>query len=363
QGLRDRGRGARRADAARHRTARRGRRRDALGRERADGRARARGGGRGGDRDPRRGAGAQGLHDRRRGAGPARGCGHRAARRHGRNDMGTRLVTGRAVAALAALALGACSVVDYGGGVGRDRAAADAAAVRPAVAPSAWRELAQSIEGRPIRVREIGSGSRRVIWVGGIHGDETEGSVATDELPAAFAARPELAELVTLTIVEDANPDGRARGTRTNARGVDLNRNHPASNYAPGDGRGPAALSEPEARALHDLIVDTDPHLVIVAHSWGPQPSRPPCAINFDGPAEHLAAAFGRISGYPVVPSTAIHGTPGSLGSFVGLDRRIPILTLEYPKGRNPERCWEETRDAILAVIDGRPEALEGGAR
>ena len=278
--------------------------------------------------------------------------------------MATGIVTLRSlVAGAIALALGACTVVDYGGGVGRDRSAADAVSSRPTLAPSAWWELGRSVEGRAIRIREIGSGSRRVIWVGGIHGDETEGSVATDELPAAFASRPGLGDLVRLIIVEDINPDGRAQGTRGNAHGVDLNRNYPASNFERGDGRGPAALSEPEARALHDLIVETDPHLVVVAHSWGAASDRPPRAINFDGPAEHLAAAFSRLSGYPVVPSTAIHGTPGSLGSFVGVDRRIPILTIEFAKGQNPERCWDETREAILAVIDGRPEALDSGAR
>ena len=221
------------------------------------------------------------------------------------------------------------------------------------VRPTPWRELGRSVEGRPIVARSIGAGARRVLWVGGIHGNEVEGIVATDELSRAFAAVPGLAEEVTLTILEDVNPDGRAARKRGNARDVDLNRNYPASNYEPGDSRGPYALSEPESRVLHDLILELRPQLVMVAHSWGRKSEGPPCFINFDGPAEGLARRFGELSGYAVVPSENIHGTPGSLGSFVGIDRGIPILTIEYERGRDPERCWEETRDAILAMIRG----------
>lgn len=242
--------------------------------------------------------------------------------------------------------LAGCSVASYGGGAGR-------ADVPEPVVATAWEEIGRSVEGRPIRLRTIGHGARRVLWVGGIHGNEIEGTIATDELPAAFASVDGLADRVTLTIVEDINPDGRAARTRGNAHGIDLNRNYPARNFAASPTNGKEPLCEPESRVLHDLIVRLDPHVVVVAHSWGRRPEGPPCFINFDGPADHLARRFGELSGYAVVPSENIHGTPGSLGSFVGIDRRTPILTLEYERGRSPARCWTETREAILAVIGG----------
>ncbi|MGE0142968.1 MAG: M14 family zinc carboxypeptidase [Planctomycetota bacterium] len=217
----------------------------------------------------------------------------------------------------------------------------------------AWNTLGASVEGRALRHASFGSGARTVLWVGGIHGDEVEGMVATAELPAEFFARGDLASRVTLHIVEDINPDGRANAKRRNARGVDLNRNYPSRNFQPGDGRGDVPLSEPESRALHDLILRLKPDLVIVAHSWGRRPNGPRAFINYDGPARELAQTFSATSGYPVVESDSIHGTPGSLGSFVGIDLQIPILTLEYERGKDPARCWEETREAILAVIEG----------
>jgi predicted deacylase len=213
-----------------------------------------------------------------------------------------------------------------------------------------WRVLARTPEGRPIRVRTVGTGPRRVLWIGGIHGDEREGAVATAELPAAFLAIPGLAEAVTLTIVEDANPDGTAAGTRANARGVDLNRNYPARNFAASRGTGRAPLDQVEARALHDLIESQGPHLVIVAHgSVGRR------FINGDGPTGAMVRRFSRLSGYPAIASRDLHATPGSLGSWVGRDRGIPILTLEYRKGDDPRLVWLETREAILDAIAGEP--------
>ncbi len=223
----------------------------------------------------------------------------------------------------------------------------------PGEVASEWRIFGASTEGRPLRMRTLGTGSVRALWIGGIHGDETEGEVATRELPAAFLAEAGLGRRVTLTIVEDVNPDGRAAGERCNGNGVDLNRNFPARNYAPGADRGTAALSEPEARALHDLLLELRPDVVFVAHSSSAGESGARSFINFDGPADALARAFSNQSGYPVVLSSDIHSTPGSLGSFAGVDLGIPTLTIEYERGREAGACWNDTRAAILAVLGG----------
>ncbi len=231
-----------------------------------------------------------------------------------------------------------------------DAPAADAAeaTATPAAARPRWQHAGDSVEGRPLRVLRVGHGPRRVVWIGGIHGDEREGQVATAELPRAFAALPGAAAAVTLTILEDATPDGSARGTRGNRNGVDLNRNYPARNYLPGDGRGQRPLDQPEAKIVHDLVLDERPHLVIVAHAW-----RNDHFVNFDGPAESVADLFSRRSGYRVKASDKIAPTPGSLGSWVGRLLGVPILTLEYERGTDPRTAWMDTREAILAVILG----------
>lgn len=209
-----------------------------------------------------------------------------------------------------------------------------------------WQVIGYSHQGRPLRIRRIGSGARRVIWIGGIHGDEREGAISTAELPLALSRVAGAADKVTLTILEDINPDGTALRQRGNANGIDLNRNYPASNFLPGRSFGKRPLDQPEARALHDLIRAERPHLVIVAHSW-----RNDHFINFDGPAVAHAELFSEHSGYRVKPSDRIAPTPGSLGSWVGRTLGIPILTLEHQRGSDPLKCWLDTRKAILSVI------------
>lgn len=245
-----------------------------------------------------------------------------------------------AAGAGAAGATGATGVAEAPGPA-RSSAPSAAAVLEPM-----WRLAGHSVEGRPLRVAQVGHGPRRVLWIGGIHGDEREGSVATRELPAALAARPGALEQVTLTLLEDANPDGTAQNRRHNANGVDLNRNYPAANFKPHRMFGIRPLSQPEARTVHDLVLEVRPHLVIVAHSW-----RNDRFVNFDGPAEHLAVRFGRLSSYPVRVSQDIAPTPGSLGSWVGKTLGIPILTLEYRRGTDPQVAWRETREAILGVV------------
>lgn len=211
-----------------------------------------------------------------------------------------------------------------------------------------WEVVGTSVQGRPIRARSFGHGARTVLFVGGIHGDETECAFTTEQLPAAFDASG-LRDTVTLTILEDANPDGRAAGTRGNANGVDVNRNFPASNFDTGNPEfGQTPLSQPESKTLVDVIDRSRPDLVIVAHAWAGNQF-----INFDGPAHELAERFSAFSGLPVQASSEFASTPGSLGSYIGRDRGISVLTIEVLKGSDPEAVWERLEPALLQAIGG----------
>jgi hypothetical protein len=218
----------------------------------------------------------------------------------------------------------------------------------PAPTASGWEDVGTSVQGRPIRVQTVGHGPRKVLFIGGIHGDEPEGAVATAELPAAFETAG-LDGAVTLTIMEDANPDGRAAGTRDNANGVDVNRNFPALNFDTTDpSNGGTPLSQPESRAVKDTIDRIQPNLVLVAHSWSGRQF-----INFDGPAREIAERFAASSGLPVEESSAFAPTPGSLGSYFGRDRGTPIVTIEVLKGSDPKGVWDQLRAALLQAIGG----------
>jgi len=193
----------------------------------------------------------------------------------------------------------------------------------------------------------------RVYVIGGIHGDEPEGLEAAEAVVALLGERVRRGE-VYARFVRDMNPDGSRAGTRVNSRGVDLNRNWPASNYSASDLRGWRALSEPEAEAVYRDMGRFGADVVVVFHSTPRGPF-----VNFDGPAEAevLARAFvdgARSAGderWRVVADMG-YSTPGSMGSYFGGDLEVPILTIEFKRGERGEIVVGSAIGGLGAVVD-----------
>ena len=159
---------------------------------------------------------------------------------------------------------------------------------------------------------------------------------------------------ITVRVVRDMNPDGTARGTRTNARGVDLNRNWPAANFRPSTNRGLRALSETETQAVWEDLTAFDPALVIVFHA-----SRSGPFVNFDGPATLSAQRFveGAVEhdGRWKVVADMGYATPGSLGTVIGQERGLPILTIEFERDGTAEQAWPSLTAGLNALFGGGP--------
>ena len=220
-----------------------------------------------------------------------------------------------------------------------------------------WVEIGRSRQGRALEAISVGSGPLRVYIIGAIHGDEGEGRAIVDPLVGALSEDGAYSK-ATLRVLRDANPDGTAARTRGNAQGLDLNRNWPARSFRAGAQRGASALSEPETAAVHRDLMEFGPQIVVVFHS-----SRSGPFVNFDGPARGLAEAFAgaaRVSDarWRVVPDMG-YRTPGSLGSYFGVDRGVPILTIEFRRGQDAASCLAAARSGIGAVVvegaGGRP--------
>jgi predicted deacylase len=208
-----------------------------------------------------------------------------------------------------------------------------------------WARIGTSVEDRPIEARTFGDGAYRIYLIGGIHGDEHDGGRWVDELCERLG--PDGLSGTTLRVVRDLNPDGTAARSRTNARGVDLNRNWPASNFEPSTSRGLAPLSEPETHTVFDDLRSFEPDLAVVLHSARRGPF-----VNYDGPAEPLALLFAdaaRAADARWRPVADMgYATPGSFGSWAGKDGRFPVLTIEFERGGDPERA----RLALFAGVD-----------
>jgi len=114
-----------------------------------------------------------------------------------------------------------------------------------------------------------------VLIVGNHHGNEILSVEATmfnlNYLINNYQTNPEVAQWVSeleIWFVPMMNPDGHAALRRTNENGVDLNRNY-SFGFTAGGNHGPEAFSEPETRAIRDLVSAYPPAISLSYHTSG----------------------------------------------------------------------------------------------
>ncbi len=215
---------------------------------------------------------------------------------------------------------------------------------------------AQSVQGLPLAWRDVApaqaehaAAAQRVLVVGAIHGDElTAAALALHWV--ALAEQVSARQAVHWRFIPVLNPDGfLARpATRTNASGVDLNRNFPTPNWAeesvqywekrtrrdPRRWPGPAALSEPESQFLHRQMAEFAPDLVVSIHA-------PYGVLDFDGP-QTPPSKLGMLQ------LSQLGVFPGSVGNYGGLQQGVPVVTIELhhalrmPQRREVDAMWQD---------------------
>jgi murein peptide amidase A len=190
----------------------------------------------------------------------------------------------------------------------------------------------RSVQGRMLYARDViaPDAKLRVLVVGAMHGDElSSASVALHWIQHAVQT-PANAHWRFIPVL---NPDGLLTrpARRTNARGVDLNRNFPTPNWErdarvyweqrtrkdPRRWPGPTPLSEPESRYLHEEMARFQPHLIVSIHA-------PYGVLDFDGPGVP-PPQLGRL----YLDQVGIF--PGSLGHYGGVHQGMPVVTVELP--------------------------------
>jgi len=194
----------------------------------------------------------------------------------------------------------------------------------------------RTVNNAPILLKEYPPLQRRsplgkVLLIGGIHGDEYSSvSIIFKWMRTLEQYHSGLFHWHILPLL---NPDGllRKNSQRMNENDVDLNRNFPMHDWEntalkhwidetkrnkrryPGE----APLSEPESSFLVDHINEFAPDVIVAVHA-------PHGIVDYDGP-RNGPYKLGRLH-------LNLLGTyPGSLGNYAGIQRKIPVVTIELP--------------------------------
>lgn len=184
-----------------------------------------------------------------------------------------------------------------------------------------------------------------ILVVGVVHGDEPQG----EDLINRYLAANESGML----FIPSLNPDGKQLGRRTNSNGVDINRNFPTKNWELTEkdnyfgGESPA--SEIETKFLINVIEEYKPKLILTLHT-------PYKIVNYDGPAKEVSEKISEIISYPVEESIG-YPTPGSFGTYAGVEKNIPTITLEMDEEEDINSLYPKVKK-IFEYLEGINSSL-----
>lgn len=220
----------------------------------------------------------------------------------------------------------------------------------------------------------VSSLSETTLVLGGVHPDEITPVHLVFAFARSLAENPALYRGRRVIVAPLVNPDGMFvfPPKRTNANGIDLNRNFPTQDWFqrashkwkqrkldPRHFPGFSPHTEEGTRFQADLIGKFEPDKLITVHA-------PLGFFDYDGPgdekrsqlseherrARELASLLSRtVRNYKVVDYGFF---PGSLGNFSGNERAIPTVTLELAS-TNPrlvDKYWKEFQPALLKAVN-----------
>lgn len=248
------------------------------------------------------------------------------------------------------------------------------------IAPHAPKSAGKSVWGRELLWYTAGDGPKKLFINGAHHGTE----YITSQLCADFYDYiHEKTGAWTVYFMPMVNPDGVAvsqgllprstaqyetlrrmncwkdiyRSWQANANGVDLNHNYDAKfrqieDYGPSRCAGAYPESEPETRAVVDLVKKEQFDMVICLHSQGEVVYH-----GFDGfypeGSFEIAHSIGETAGYQVEEPETLASFGGMKDWFVDKFHR-PGFTLEVGKGVNPlsDDCLPEIETRLFPAME-----------
>lgn len=238
--------------------------------------------------------------------------------------------------------------------------------------------LGASSEKRDITAYHFGTGTKEVMFVGGIHGGyEWNTSLVAYELMDYLKANPSTIPTdVKVTVIPVLNPDGlnKVVGTtakftkadvstsdevvisgRFNGNGVDLNRNFDCDWQTKGIWQntevsgGSAAFSEPESQAVKNYVDTHKPVAVIAWYSSANGVFSSSCHNGVLPETTALTNLYAAASKYPAYASYDFYKLTGDMMNWLAKEK-IPAISVLLTTHQDTE--WDKNLAGIKAVLN-----------
>lgn len=239
-----------------------------------------------------------------------------------------------------------------------------------------WRASLRTVKDNPLLFITFGTGNDSTLILSAVHPDELTPVPMGFRLAKHLSEHPELVAADQQVVIAPlVNPDGfliPKYPSRTNARGVDTNRNFFTLDWYEKSlswwktlkrkklSHFPGHFPNSEVETIFQvrLIDQFQPDKILSVHA-------PLGFIDYDGPgdqkllvrndtekqAKALAAAISRKSNNYRVVDYSFY--PGSLGNFAGNERHIPTITLELATtdARKVNSYWNQFLPGLLQAV------------
>lgn len=191
---------------------------------------------------------------------------------------------------------------------------------------SPWEIVGYSVKGKPIHLRKYGTAGELTLIVCGLNGDDRIAVKWIDSLSQQLADAPDMLQGRQIVLLRDPNPDGLTAKTLANDHGVILNQNFPTAGYRPGETSGPGPASEPETRAVLEVLYRLQPQRIIHVQSAGQS------EIVWTDKAQPVAESLRDGLQMTAKPWDASQGA-GSIEEFASQVLKAEVLTMRLDTG------------------------------
>lgn len=240
------------------------------------------------------------------------------------------------------------------------------------------RTIGHSVQGRTIDEYTFGTGTTRLLFVGGMHGGYEWNSVVLAYEFIDYLNTPENVPLgLTISVIPTANPDGtfdvvgkEGKFTandildvsnkplgygRLNAHSVDLNRNFDC-NWKPTStwrgtkvAAGSAPFSEPEAAAIREAVTSEKPSAVIFWHSQSGSVYASECNKGILPETLTIMNTYAKVAGYAPIKKFDAYAITGDSEGWLA-SKNIPAITVELTTHNTVE--WKQNLLGVKALFD-----------